>query len=58
MIVVLSGFAVWLGAPSAFLPVIGFAILIDRRFVRAEEDGLRAAFGGAAHAYLSATRRW
>lgn len=58
MVAMLTGFAIWLGALSAFLPVLAFAMLIDRRFVRDEEAGLRAAFGPQAEAYFLASRRW
>lgn len=55
---VLLGWAFWLGAASALLPAIAFAVVIDRRFVRGEESALVAAFGAEAERYLAATRRW
>ena len=42
----------------ALLPVPALWWVLDRRFAAVEEDGLRAAFGAAAHPYLRRTRRW
>lgn len=55
---ILAGWAVGLGALSALVPAVFFPWLIDRRFVRAEEAGLRSAFGDAAVRYFARTRRW
>lgn len=58
MTVMLAGWAIVLGAASAFLPAILFPLLITRRFILDEERALIAAFGPQAEAYLSRTRRW
>jgi protein-S-isoprenylcysteine O-methyltransferase Ste14 len=58
LLFILLGWALWLGTLSGILPVFGLFFLIDRRFVRPEEEGLRQAFGPAAEAYFRATRRW
>ena len=58
MTLVLLGFASWLGTLSAVLAVLPFPFVIDRRFVRGEEDALRSAFGAEAERYMAATRRW
>jgi protein-S-isoprenylcysteine O-methyltransferase Ste14 len=53
-----TAWALWLGTLSALLTVPAFLWVIHVRFVRAEEAGLRAAFGDEAEAYLARTRRW
>jgi protein-S-isoprenylcysteine O-methyltransferase Ste14 len=58
LLFIVLGWALWLGALSAVVPAIGLFIVLDRRFVRPEEAGLRAAFGPAAEAYFRSTRRW
>lgn len=55
---ILTAWALWLGALSALLTVPAFMAVIHIRFVRAEEDGLRRAFGREAEAYMARTRRW
>ena len=54
----LFGWALVLGALTAFLPAAAFPIIITRRFIGDEERRLRAAFGKAAEEYLARTRRW
>jgi protein-S-isoprenylcysteine O-methyltransferase Ste14 len=58
MVLVLVAWGFFLGAASALLPAAGYLVLVDRRFVRAEEAALRAGFGAEAERYLAATRRW
>ena len=58
MVVASAGFAMWCAALSAVIPVIGLAIVLHRRFVIPEEEGLRAAFGAEADSYISKTKRW
>ncbi len=58
MTIVLIGWALVLGAASAFIPAFAFPFLITRRFILGEERGLTAAFGIEAEKYLSRTRRW
>ena len=58
MALVLLGWALWLGALSAVLAVLPFPFVIDRRFVRGEEDALREAFGTRAERYMAGSRRW
>ena len=55
---ILLGWGLWLGALTAVLATPVFMALIDRRFVRAEEQGLRDAFGPEAERWLARTRRW
>jgi protein-S-isoprenylcysteine O-methyltransferase Ste14 len=56
--IMLLGWAIVLGAATAFLPVLAFPVIITRRFIRDEERGLRDAFGGRAEDYLGRSRRW
>ncbi len=58
MVLVILGAAFWFGALSALLPVIAFPLIITSRFIKEEEDGLRAVFGAQADEYFSKTRRW
>ena len=58
MTLVLAGWALWLGALSSVLAILPFPLLIDRRFVRGEEEALRHAFGARADAYITGSRRW
>ena len=58
MAVGLIGTGLLFGALSALLAAGVFVAIIDLRFVRGEEAGLRAAFGPAAEDYFARTRRW
>ena len=58
MSLALLGFAFLLGSLAAFLPVIPFAILLDRIFIRREEASLEAKFGGAYRDYKTRVRKW
>jgi len=55
---ILLGIAVLLGSVSALLPVVAFAILMDRRFVRVEERMLAERFGEEWARYQGRVRRW
>jgi protein-S-isoprenylcysteine O-methyltransferase Ste14 len=57
-VLMLLGWGLWLSALSALIPAAVFAVVVDRRFVRAEEAALRAAFGAEAERFFAATRRW
>ena len=50
--------ALWSGALSGVLVVIIFPIIINARFIVAEENALRAQFGEAGETYLASTSRW
>ena len=54
----LLGWAIVLGALTAYLPVVVFPVIITSRFVVDEERRLRAAFGQAADDFFARTRRW
>jgi protein-S-isoprenylcysteine O-methyltransferase Ste14 len=58
MVCALLGVAVLAGSVSPFLVVPAFAILIDRRFIRAEEAILERRFGAEYVAYKARVRRW
>jgi protein-S-isoprenylcysteine O-methyltransferase Ste14 len=58
MVAILIGWAFWLGAPAAFLPVFALPVILTARFIRHEEEALLTAFGPEAGRYLAATRRW
>lgn len=55
---VLAGLCLVFGAPDALWLVPVFALVIERRFIRAEEACLRAGFGAAAESYMARVRRW
>lgn len=55
---VLLGCGLLLGALSSVLLAALFPLVITRRFVRAEEVALRAAFGPEAEGYIARSRRW
>ncbi len=57
-VLILLGFALIWGKLLGLLLVPGLAVLLERRFIRPEEDRLRSKFGDAFEAYSSATRRW
>ncbi|MFZ5710689.1 MAG: methyltransferase family protein [Pseudomonadota bacterium] len=54
---VLAGWAL-LHDRAALVLVPLFMIVIERRFIRGEEEGLRAAFGEAFSDYAARVRRW
>ncbi|PWE27388.1 isoprenylcysteine carboxylmethyltransferase family protein [Pararhodobacter marinus] len=58
MAICLVGTGFLVGALSAVLLVALFPPVITRRFIRAEELALRAAFGPEAERYMARTRRW
>lgn len=55
---ILVGAAMILGTISPFLVVVGFIILIDRIFIRMEEQMLSKRFGDDWRAYAARTGRW
>lgn len=58
MVVALLGVATLAGSIMPFLVVPAFAVLIDRRFIRAEEAHLERTFGPQYDAYRKRVRRW
>ena len=57
MALVLLGVAVTVGASLALLVPAAFLVIIDRRFIRAEERQLEALFGDEYRAYCQRVRR-
>jgi protein-S-isoprenylcysteine O-methyltransferase Ste14 len=58
MVVFLFGVALLLGSASPFAVIPPFWLVLDRRFVRAEEAMLRLRFGAEFDAYCARVRRW
>ena len=58
MVLVLLGCAVTVGAVSALPVPLVFAIIVQARFIRPEEDMLRGLFPGEYPAYCERVRRW
>jgi len=58
MVLVLAGCAVTVGAATALAVPVLFALIIDRRFIRAEEQLLRGLFPEEYAAYCARVRRW
>lgn len=58
MIAVLAGAAVGTGTPWPWPVVAAFALLLDRRFVRREEQFLAERFGAAYIEFRRTVRRW
>jgi protein-S-isoprenylcysteine O-methyltransferase Ste14 len=55
---VLLGVAVTVGSTVALLVPVAFLLIMDRRFIRAEERQLEALFGEEYRAYCRRVRRW
>lgn len=58
LVLVLVGVALLLGSLTPWAVVPAFALLLDRRFVRAEEAMLAIRFESAWTAYRGRVRRW
>lgn len=58
MILVLIGTALLLGSLSPWFVVPILALILDRRFIRAEERMLEHTFGESYRSYQSHVRRW
>lgn len=58
MALVLLGCAVTVGAASALVIPVIFVVIIDVRFIRAEEQMLRGLFPQEYPAYCARVRRW
>jgi len=58
MLLILIGLALLLGTLAPFLICVGFAILLDYRFIQVEERVLSDQFGAEWSGYRAAVRRW
>jgi protein-S-isoprenylcysteine O-methyltransferase Ste14 len=54
----LLGVALLLGSVSSLTPVVAFPLVIDRVFIRSEEQQLAVTFGADWERYRSRVRRW
>ena len=54
----LAANAIWRGSWGALAPVAGFALLIDRLQIEAEESALLEKFGAQYEAYRAGSPRW
>jgi protein-S-isoprenylcysteine O-methyltransferase Ste14 len=57
-VLALVGLAVLMRSVTPYLVILAFAILLDRRFVTAEERMLAERFGAEWDRYRQGTRRW
>jgi protein-S-isoprenylcysteine O-methyltransferase Ste14 len=58
MILIVSGVALLAGSVSPWIIVAALAVLLDRVFVRREEQMLKETFGAAFEPYTERVRRW
>jgi len=58
LVSILLGGCLLLGTVSPLLSVFAFALLMDRVFIRVEEQMLEATFGDEWRRYRSEVRRW
>ncbi|HUI89084.1 MAG TPA: isoprenylcysteine carboxylmethyltransferase family protein [Anaerolineales bacterium] len=54
----LFGASILLGSLTPYIIVIAFALLIDRTFIRMEEQRMASTFGTQYEEYKSRVRRW
>ncbi|MFK7887205.1 MAG: isoprenylcysteine carboxylmethyltransferase family protein [Gammaproteobacteria bacterium] len=58
MLLILTGWAVWLGQPLNLLLLVWFVLSINTLQIRPEELALEAKFGDDYRAYCARVRRW
>lgn len=58
MVLILGGLAVLLGTLAPFVVVLVFAVLLELRFIGAEERMLAETFGDSWQGYRKRVRRW
>jgi protein-S-isoprenylcysteine O-methyltransferase Ste14 len=58
MVLLLLGLALFFGTASSLLPVGGFAYIVNRVFVRGDEQMLAGTFGAEWERYQTRVRRW
>ena len=58
MVLFLAGLGLGLGSWSPLLVIPAFAVIIERRFIRAEEAALLRRFGDEYGAFRRRVRRW
>ncbi|HVN16881.1 MAG TPA: isoprenylcysteine carboxylmethyltransferase family protein, partial [Anaerolineales bacterium] len=57
-VLILFGAFILLGSLTPFVIALAFVFLMDRMFIRMEEQKLAATFGAQWEEYKSRTRRW
>lgn len=57
-VLVLAGWALWLGAVGALVLLAPFAMVLQSRFILPEEARMAARFGPEFDAFAARTRRW
>ncbi len=58
MLLILCGFAIFLGSVINIAILIGFVAVITRQQIKPEEEALQEKFGDDYAAYTNAVRRW
>jgi len=58
MVMILAGVALFLGSLSPFFVIIIFTFLLDKMFIRIEEEMLGAKFGKLWFHYKKSTGKW
>jgi len=58
LLLVLSGWAVWLQSVTAVVVLAGFVLCINTLQIKPEEQALQKIFGAAYAEYCSRVRRW
>lgn len=58
LLLVLSGWAVWLQSVTALVVLAGFVLCINTLQIKPEEQALQKIFGAAYADYCSRVRRW
>lgn len=58
MVLTLLGLGILLGSLTPFVVPILFAVILDRRYIAAEEAKMEQTFGAAYVAYRQRVRRW
>lgn len=58
MLLVLAGWAVWLGSGSAWLGLPLFVVVLNALQIRPEERAMRQRFGDEFERYAAQVRRW
>ncbi len=58
MVLILFGIAFLLGSVTPFTVTLALAVLLDRMFIRSEEQMLEATFGEQFRQYRKEVRRW
>lgn len=58
LVLVLTGWMIWLGQPLNILLIVLFVWLMNRHQIRAEESALTEKFGEAYTQYCADVRRW